>query len=161
MTLNTKNTKNYIIYSNGSVYSKHFKRLINRRVAGSHGYIAILLDGEQHLMHRLIAQTFIPNPENKREVNHIDGNKLNNDVSNLEWVTSSENQKHAFRIGLKNNHHPRPSRRKRVVAIKDDKQVVYDSIRTASQSMGLLHTSIQNCLAGASKTAGGYSWHYL
>ena len=51
-------------------------------------------------IHRLLAILFIPNPLNKPEVNHIDGNKLNNDLSNLEWVTSSENTLHSFRIGL-------------------------------------------------------------
>ena len=53
------------------------------------------------LEHRIVAQTFIPNPCNKAEVNHLDGNKSNNAVSNLEWVTSSENKKHALHTGLK------------------------------------------------------------
>ncbi|MBQ4495042.1 MAG: NUMOD4 motif-containing HNH endonuclease [Selenomonadaceae bacterium] len=55
---------------------------------------------EHFLVHRLVAGTFIPNPKGKREVNHRDGHKLNCYVSNLEWVTSSENQCHAFYIGL-------------------------------------------------------------
>lgn len=52
-------------------------------------------------IHQLVAETFIVNPENKPEINHIDGNKKNNDVANLEWVTRSENIQHAFRLGLK------------------------------------------------------------
>ena len=56
-------------------------------------------------LHRLIATHFIPNPENKRTVNHIDGNKLNNTINNLEWATDSENIQHAYDNQL--NHQPR------------------------------------------------------
>lgn len=64
------------------------------------GYFWIRLDGKCKLIHRLVAEAFIPNPENKKTINHIDGVKSNNCVENLEWATQSENNKHAFRTGL-------------------------------------------------------------
>lgn len=71
------------------------------------GYLRVELskDGvaQYFLVHRLIAQTFHPNPENKRTVNHINGDKADNRACNLEWATYSENCKHAYRIGLSGN----------------------------------------------------------
>ena len=61
-------------------------------------------EGKRFLVHRLVALTFIPNPENKPQINHKDGNPLNNNVNNLEWVTSSENIRHGIKNGLINNY---------------------------------------------------------
>lgn len=67
---------------------------------GSNGYRVTRIDGKNILVHRLVAMAFIDNPENKPYVNHIDGNKANNMVENLEWVTAAENTMHAIRTGL-------------------------------------------------------------
>jgi hypothetical protein len=64
------------------------------------GYRTVSIDRKLVYVHRLVAERYIPNPENKPEVNHIDANKANNDVSNLEWVTRKENAAHAAKKGL-------------------------------------------------------------
>lgn len=68
----------------------------------AYGYKLCSLGNKSFRVHRLVAKAFIPNPENKPDINHIDGNKLNNCVENLEWVTSKENIHHALESGLCN-----------------------------------------------------------
>jgi hypothetical protein len=71
----------------------------------SGGYYTVSLcqkgKGKTHRLHRLLAESFIANPESKGDVNHMDGDKSNNDISNLEWNTRKENLAHAFRTGLR------------------------------------------------------------
>lgn len=107
----------YLVSTNGQVKSLarakpmprgggiHYKQeRILKAIPGSHGYLGLSLckNGKvsSFLIHRLMAEMFLPNPKDKREVNHKDGNKLNNRIENLEWVTKLENMQHASRNGL-------------------------------------------------------------
>ncbi len=101
----------YSITKDSKVWSH--KRIIRGRKYGgnwlspknSNGYLHVILCNKGimkiKLIHRLVAKAFILNPNNKPCINHKDGNKSNNDITNLEWVTYSENDLHAFKIGLK------------------------------------------------------------
>ena len=68
------------------------------------GYVRVFHNGRKVSLHRLVAEAFLPNPQGKPHVNHKDGNKKNCAAKNLEWVTQSENEKHAFKTGLKKPH---------------------------------------------------------
>lgn len=103
----------YTIDESGNVYSA-INNIIRKPSNHRQGYKLIMLfkDGKKkcHLVHRLVAKTFIPNSDNKATVNHIDGDKKNNHISNLEWATQTENGNHAIRTGLRimpvgENHH--------------------------------------------------------
>lgn len=110
--LNVKQIKDfeglYTISSCGKVFNraKQMKTYFTKT-----GYECIKLHDKtgkrfNKTIHRLVAETFIPNPLNKSEVNHIDGDKSNNDITNLEWVTSSENKRHARTTGLNPYNYP-------------------------------------------------------
>lgn len=94
----------YEVSNLGRVRSLRRNIIMKSRIRDD-GYVACVLSNggkvQGKLVHRLVAEAFIPNHENKPEVNHIDGNKQNNNVKNLQWVTPSENQKHSINIGLR------------------------------------------------------------
>lgn len=90
----------YEISDNGTVRNKHTGRTIKQFV-GKDGYLRTQIAGKTRLVHRLVALAFIPDVDDKLFVNHKDGNKQNNNVSNLEWCTRSENMRHAYKHQLK------------------------------------------------------------
>tara|TARA_R100000734_G_C3316928_1_gene109684 strand:- start:1530 stop:1985 length:456 start_codon:yes stop_codon:yes gene_type:complete len=94
---------NYLIYEDGRVYSKKKKIFLKGRNVGA-GYLSVVLWNDkkkQHYIHRLVALHYIPNPENKPEVDHINRDKKDNRVDNLRWVTRCENKQN---LGLLNTN---------------------------------------------------------
>lgn len=123
-----------------------------------HGYLQVDLSKNKTFtktIHRMVALAFIPNPMNKAQVNHKDGNKINNFVDNLEWATPSENTLHSVRVLGK-----RPIG-KPVLQIKNNKVVAeFNSTRDAQRFTGITSGNISNVCLGKTKTAGGYIWRY-
>lgn len=147
----------------------------NKKINGwiqNTGYRTVTINGKKYSIHRLVAEAFISNPENKPFVNHIDGNKLNNSIENLEWCTNKENVQHAFRTGLMDNAIKSfPLKKIRAKTIKQyDLQGNYLNTFKGSveaqdyvRSLGIKVNArnIRNVCEGKRHKAGGFYWRYL
>jgi hypothetical protein len=119
-------------------------------------------------VHRLVAEAFIPNPNNYPVINHIDSNPSNNNVNNLEWCTQSHNVKYAYTNGNANptkgcfekGHIPHNLRKVSQFDKKGNFIKTFDSIKLASEAINRTPSAINNCLSGNTKTSGGYVWRY-
>lgn len=138
------NFEDYAITENGDVYRVSYsdkgnggKYILPHKLTPKldrYGYYKVVLSVHRKLycrtVHRLVAQTFIPNPNNLPMVNHRDGDKTNNRIDNLEWVTARENTAHAFRTGLHRGNCTK------VHLTKGEKTLRFDSIVEGSSYLG-------------------------
>lgn len=177
----------YQISNLGRVKSYYNNTTIIRKTSVVCGYKHLMLSKNKKkynfYIHKLVANAFIPNPENKPEVNHIDGNKLNNNISNLEWVTRKENCQHAWKTGLCEHNHMILKTRdysklrqftklwsKPIYSSKLNMQ--FESVRYASRyiqktyhsnvNTGTIKVSIADLLKGKKQTSiYDYGWSYI
>lgn len=170
---NTGKIRNLNYRNQGRI--REFQKSIN---GGGYEFVHIYDKGKTRKMmvHVVVAKAFIPNPEGKPQVNHKDGNKRNNRVENLEWVTQSENMLHAYRTGLSENtrkyarQHMREISHlgveKRMVPIKatnvETGEVrVYGTIKEACKDLGVLQWDVYNVTSGQKDHAKGYKFERL
>lgn len=175
---------------------RSFKKYREGRILKSfpdpNGYLKVSLSKnnklKNHRVHRLVAIHFIPNPQNKSQVNHIDGNKQNDNVNNLEWSTPSENGKHAYKIGLSKgrlNSKPTQQTRNKISKSRKGKCAgtdhfgcrkiicittgeMFDCIEYAVKKYKIPNTNIIKCCKGERKSAGKHPitkekmiWKYI
>ena len=163
----------YAVSRQGYVKSLISERILKSQLTGKgrdYHKVSLRSNGKTHQLsvHRLVAETFIPNPENKPTVNHIDGDKSNNHYINLEWATYKEQEEHAKKIGLKDYKHNKGAlhvKSKPILRISGDKEKPYDCVMDAARELGISNGASSSILKCANKvvnynTAYGYKWRW-
>lgn len=151
----------YKVSDGGEIFSNYHGNMLNMKpIIDKYGYCVINLykhgRHRQFFIHRIVAKEFLPIPSlGETIINHKDEIKTNNSVENLEWCTTKYNVNYRdlpIRRAAK--------RRKPVIALKDGKQIRFNSIAEASEKTGANRTCISLCLSGKQNTCGGFRWQY-
>jgi hypothetical protein len=165
-----KDNPNYLVTVDGRVFSLHTMRFLTPIAKNDYVYIKIV--SKSYRLHRLVAQTYIPNPENKPQVNHIDGNKQNNMLCNLEWMTHSENVQHACDTGLRpiSELMRENGRRMKVnllvgsnphtmkIVLNEETGIYYESATKAAESIGMKPKNFWRRLNGDMKNNTNFKY---
>ena len=155
---NNKETE-YSISDSGEVRKDTTNYILSQSTQQDYKFVTLLIEGKQKRMrvHRLVAETYIENPDNKPYVNHINGQRDDNNVENLEWVTPAENTQHAVATGLMNN-----GRKRAVIQYNLDgiKMMTFESATEAARQTGGSQSKICDCCRRQRITANDYQWRY-
>lgn len=147
----------YQVSNYGKIKSLRFdKEMIMTNRINSNGYVDIIFtkdgEGKSIRVHRIVGEHFLDNSQGYPVINHIDGDKQNNHVDNLEWCTYSHNNKQAYQQGL--------NKTKPVIQLNLDGTIVreWHSMKEASKAVHTHSSNIRKCIQGKLKIAGGYLW---
>lgn len=152
----------YYVYATGKVFDSLLNKDVSKNMRNGYESIPIYSikrkNTRQEYVHRLVGKAFVSNPNSLSCINHKDGNKLNNLATNLEWCGKGDNNKHAYRTGLRANGrgggHNTP-------IICTEMGEVFKSVTQASEKCGIGRRAIQECLSGRNKTCAGMHWKYI
>jgi hypothetical protein len=154
--IENEDTKRYYISSLGRFKNRKGVIMCNYKPHHS-GYIYVRVNIKKYALHRLVALTFLENVYSKPFVNHIDGNKLNNNVNNLEWVTCSENNLHNYKIGLNNGH------KRKIIQYDLEMNEIkkFNTIKEAGVILNISYSCIKDVLKEKQKSSKGFIFKYL
>lgn len=151
-----KGHEDYGVTSCGLVYSYKSKKFIKPFVCNGYLRVKLSVQGEEnnYYVHRLVAETYIPNQNNFPQINHKDENKTNNCIGNLEWCTSKYNINYG-----KHNEKVSQTMKKQVLCLELNE--IFDSAIDAQKQLGIHQSNISACCLGKRKTTGKMHWQFV